>query len=100
MKRTHSSKMKSKVALEAIQGDCTIGEIAGKYQVHVNQVHQWKKKLLENADEIFESASERKCKGKTMYNEEDLLKKIGDLEMENDFLRRVSLTCGLKSGKK
>lgn len=100
MKKTYSSKFKSKVALEAIQGDSTIAEIAGKYQVHVNQVQQWKKRVLDNADEIFATAAERRKKEHKSYTEDDLMKKIGRLEVENDFLREVSLACGLNPEKK
>jgi len=46
MKKTYGSKFKSQVALEAIRGDKTIAEIAGEYNIHPNQVSQWKKKLM------------------------------------------------------
>ena len=53
MKKSYDSKFKSRVALEARRGELTVAEIAGKYQVHPNQVLQWKKKLMEGASEIF-----------------------------------------------
>ena len=46
MKKSYDSKFKSRVALEALRGELTVAEIAGKYQVHPNQVQQWKKKLM------------------------------------------------------
>ena len=49
MKKSYDSKFKSRVALEALRGELTVAEIAGKYQVHPNQVQQWKKKLMEGA---------------------------------------------------
>ena len=60
MKKSYDSKFKSRVALEALRGELTVAEIAGKYQVHPNQVQQWKKKLMEGASEIFQSKAERK----------------------------------------
>lgn len=75
--------------MEALRGELTIAEIAGKYQVYPNQVQQWKKKLMEGASEIFQSKAERK--ENKPYTEDDLMKKIGRLEIENDFLRSVSL---------
>lgn len=54
MKKSYDSKFKSRVALEALRGELTVAEIAGKYQVHPNQVQQWKKKLMEGASEIFQ----------------------------------------------
>ena len=64
---------------------------------HPNQVQQWKKKLMEGASEIFQSKAERK--ENKPYTEDDLMRKIGRLEIENDFLRSVSLACGLNPEK-
>ena len=75
----------------------TVAAITGKYQIHPNQVQQWKKKLMEGASEIFQSKAERK--ESKPYTEDDLMKKIGRLEIENDFLRSVSLACGLNPEK-
>ena len=97
MKKSYDSKFKSRVALEALCGELTVAEIAGKYQVHPNQVQQWKKKLMEGSSEIFQSKAERK--ESKPYTEDDLMKKIGRLEIENDFLRSVSLACGLNPEK-
>ena len=55
MKKSYESKFKSRVALEALRGELTVAEIAGKYQVHPNQIRQWKKKLMEGASEVFQS---------------------------------------------
>lgn len=93
MKKSYDSKFKSRVALEALRGELTVAEIAGKYQVHPNQVQQWKKKLMEGASEIFQSKESKP------YTEDDLMRKIGRLEIENDFLRSVSLACGLNPEK-
>ena len=63
------------MALEALRGELTVAEIAGKYQVHPNQVQQWKKKLMEGA---FEISSPRQSEKKaSRYTEDDLMKKIG-----------------------
>ena len=97
MKKSYDSKFKSRVALEALRGELTVAEIAGKYQAHPNQVQQWKKKLMEGASEIFQSKAERK--ESKPYTEDDLMKKIGRLEIENDFLRSVFLACGLNPEK-
>ena len=94
MKKTYDSKFKSRVALEALRRDLTVAEIVGKYQIHPNQVQQWKKKLMESASEVFQTKAENKP-----YTEDDLMKKIGRLEVEIDFLRNVSLACGLNPEK-
>ena len=99
MKKSYDSKFKSRVALEAQRGDLTVAEIAGKYQIHPNLVQQWKKKLQESASDVFMTKAERKSENKP-YTEDDLMKKIGRLEVENDFLRRVSLALGLNPEKR
>ena len=52
---------------------------------------------MEGAFEIFQSKADRK--ENKLYTEDDLMKKIGRLEIKNDFLRNVSLVCGLNSEK-
>ncbi len=99
MRKSYDNKFKSRVALEAMRGELTIAEIASKYKVHPNQVQNWKKRLQEGASELFMWPSERKAEQKKMYTEDDLMKKIGRLEVENDFLRSVSLALGLNIEK-
>ena len=45
-RRNHSSEFKAKVALAAIQGDLTMSELVKKFDVHANQITEWKKQLL------------------------------------------------------
>ena len=85
-RRTHKPEFKAKVALAALQGDLTMAEIMKKFDVHANQVTDWKKQLLSSAPEVF---------GRTTSNKEEsdeevqvLHAKIGQLTMENDFLER------------
>jgi transposase-like protein len=52
-RRNHSPVFKAKVALEALKGNQTIVEIAARYEVHPNQITEWKKQLLEHAEEVF-----------------------------------------------
>lgn len=61
MKKLYDSKFKSHVTPETLRGKLTDAEIAGKYQVHPNQVQQWEKKLLEDVSEIFQSKTEQKA---------------------------------------
>jgi transposase len=65
-----------------LKGDQTITELSQRFQIHPNQITEWKKQLWEHAAEVFN-------KGKTAEpapNVKDLHAKIGQLSMENDFL--------------
>ncbi|MGL4332322.1 MAG: transposase, partial [Bacteroidales bacterium] len=53
MRRKISPSLKVKVALEAMKGIRSINEIASEYEVHPNQVSQWKKQFQENAETLF-----------------------------------------------
>jgi transposase len=90
MKRTrkkHSAAFKAKVALAAIRGDRTISELAVHFGVHPNQIHNWKKQLLEGAVSVFEGGAS--AEGATNEAQVDLLyRQIGQLKVENDFLAR------------
>jgi len=58
-RRTHSPEFKAKVALAAIQGDLTITELVKKFDVHANQITDWKKQLLSNASDIFGKGTQK-----------------------------------------
>jgi transposase len=85
-RRTHSPEFKAKVALAAIQSDLTMAELVKKYDVHANQITEWKKQLLNNAPDVFGKGAQ-KAEASTEAIEQ-LHAKIGQLAMENDFLER------------
>ena len=84
-----SGSQKAKIALEAIKGHKTINEIAQEYQVHPTQIGLWKKALLENAGQVFESKREAKVID-PQSDPDWLYAKIGQLNMELDWLRKKS----------
>ena len=60
MKRTrkkHSAEFKAKVALAAIKGDRTVAELVVHFGIHLNQIHNWKKQLLDGALSVFEGGA-------------------------------------------
>jgi transposase len=85
-RRTHSPEFKSKVALAAIQGNQTMAEMVKKFDVHANQITEWKKQLLSGAPDVF-GKSAKKAED-TEETVQALHAKIGQLTMENDFLER------------
>ena len=83
--KKHNAAFKAKVAIEAIKGDRTIAELSAQYGVHPSVIHKWKKLVLEKAAAAFEE-------GSTKSNDEiisRLYKKIGQLEVERDFLAQI-----------
>ena len=80
-RRNHGAVFKAKVALEALKGEQTLVELSERFQVHANQITEWKKVLVERAAEVFD-------KGKPSQEPDvkELHAKIGQLAMENDFL--------------
>src|ERR1700730_12547975 len=86
-RKKHSAGFKAKVALAAIKGDQTIAEFAVHFGVHPNQIHNWKKQLLDGAVSVFEGGVS--AGGTTNEAQVDLLyRQIGQLKVENDFLAR------------
>jgi transposase len=81
----HSAAFKAKVALAAIREQETIPQLSKRHGVHANQIYKWKRQFLEQAASVFEHQAET---GGGTEREEELLKKIGELIVERDFLAR------------
>jgi transposase len=96
-RRNHSPAFKSKVALAAVKGEQTITELAQRFDVHPNQITQWKKQLLEQLPAIFEQTGALKEPAVDIMT---LHAKIGELTLENDFLEKALNKAGLLSAKK
>jgi len=95
-RRNHAAGFKAKVALEAIKGEQTLVELSERFQVHPNQITDWKRQLLERADEVFA----RDRKSAAAVEVKDLHAKIGQLAMENDFLASALGRVGGSSAKR
>ena len=82
----YNPTFKAKVALAAVQEQQTIAEIGRKYGIHPVQVQKWKKQLLENVPRAFEKETGA---GNNCEREAELLRKIGELTVERDFLSKA-----------
>lgn len=87
-RRRFTSAFKAKVAVAAIKGHKTVNEIAAEFGVHPNQVTNWKKQLLESAEDAF--SKKNQLREKDVEAEKDqLYRQIGQLKVENDFLKKT-----------
>jgi transposase len=93
-RRRHDESFKARVAIEALKGELTISELASKYEVHPNQIRQWRKQLLVNASEIFSRKRDPRIDD-LEYEKENLYKKIGRQDVEIDFLKKTLKRMGL-----
>ena len=84
-RRNHTAAFKAKVALAAIKGEKTLAELGVQYDVHTNQITQWKSELIMRSTEIFATAAERK-EAAVVPDIGSLHAKIGQQAMEIDFL--------------
>lgn len=91
-RRVYSGAFKAKVALEAFKERETLAELSQRYEVHPNQIIRWKQELSDRSHEIFENKS---AVQDTDDQKQKLYAKIGQLEMECDWLKKTSGRAGV-----
>jgi transposase len=92
-RRNHSPAFKAKVALAAVRGERTLAELAEQFDVHPNQITQWRTLLLEGASGVFGAAAAAETA--PAVDVKTLHAKIGELSLENDFLSGALGKAGL-----
>ena len=97
-RRKHTPAFKAKVALAAIKGELTLAQLAEHFDVHPNQITQWKAQLSESAANVFGPGGN----GATQpsIDVKGLHAKIGELTLENDFLEGALTKAGLLSARR
>jgi transposase len=98
-RRNHTPAFKAKVALAAIKGEKTLADLAQQFDVHPNQITQWKSLLQEGAAAMFGSDT-RSDPDVPRVDIKSLHAKIGELTLENDFLEGALGKAGLLSAKR
>ena len=88
-RRSFSSEMKARIALEAIKGQKTIQEIASHYGVHPNQVTNWKRQAIDGTPALFVDRRSQPDMSESALKAE-LYQQIGQLQVEVDWLKKKS----------
>ncbi len=91
-RRKFNGAFKAKVAIEAIKERESLAELSERFEVHPNMISKWKQEFIERGNEIFEKPAPEKETEKEM---EQLYTKIGRLEVERDWLKKISKKAGL-----
>lgn len=89
-RKRHSAGFKAKVALEAASGRWTVNEVASRHGLHPTQVSQWKRQLVDGADELFarRNGRHRSARGGEEEQTSRLYEEIGRLKMELEWLKK------------
>ena len=98
-RRNHTGAFKAKVALAALKGERTLLELAQQFDVHANQITQWKSQLLEGAAGVF-GGEAKAGSAEAVVDLKSLHAKIGQLTLENDFLDGALTKAGLLSARR
>ena len=99
VRRNHSPALKAKVALAAIKGEKTLADLAQQFDVHPNQITQWRSQLLDGAVGVFGAEAKSESTAPSI-DVKTLHAKIGELALENDFLSGALGKAGLLSAKR
>jgi len=91
-RRKFSGQFKAKVAIEALKEHETIAELSKRFEVHPNMIGKWKQEFLQRSAVVFEPGSKDSGQDADI---EKLYAKIGQLEVENDFLKKSLKKIGL-----
>ena len=99
-RRNHTATFKAKVAMAALKGDKTLAELAQAFDVHANQIVQWKTQLQDCAAEVFGSGPRPSEPATPTTDIKQLHAKIGELTLENDFLEGALIKAGMLSARR
>ncbi|MEO6931232.1 MAG: transposase [Chitinophagaceae bacterium] len=89
-RRNFSAEFKAKVAIEALKEQQTLSELATKYELHPVQITDWKKQLLGGSCAVFEGGRQPAVPAGDDPEKDALYKAVGQLKIENDWLKKKS----------
>ncbi len=85
-RKIHAASFKARVALEAIKERETVSELAKRFGVHPTQIHGWKRRLVQEAAELFERVGGNGSS--ESIQEAELYEQIGRLKVELEWLKK------------
>ena len=90
-RKAREASFKARVALEAVKERETVGELAKRFAVHPTQIHEWKRRLLEQAGTVFEKEHSKPVE---TVDPAELYEQIGRLKVELEFLKKKAAQFG------
>ena len=93
MRKRYAADFKAKVALEAVRGERSLSELASRYEVHPNQIGQWRRALLAGVKEVFSDRRRRRAEDDEAEKAR-LYEEIGRLKVELDWLKKKAALFG------
>jgi transposase-like protein len=89
-RKQRGAELKARVAVEAVRERRTVSELATQYGVHPSQIHEWKRRLLSGAAELFSDGRSQKAAAQQQAQEAELYEQIGRLKMELEWLKKTA----------
>lgn len=93
-RRKFSADFKAKVALEAIKNQKTLAQLSQQYDVNAITIAKWKAEALENLASVFKGKQDQDKEESTVEIDK-LYAQIGQLKVENDFLKKSAKKLGI-----
>jgi transposase-like protein len=91
-KRKHKPEFIAKVALAAVKEVHSMAELGSQFGVHPTQIHKWKRRLIDGAEELFARPGEKSERNENEVSE--LYEQIGRLKMELEWLKKKATSFG------
>lgn len=91
-RRKFTAAFKAKVAIDALKERESLAVLAARHKLHPTMISKWKQEFIESAAQVFDTKA---ISEDPVEDVEKLYSKIGQLEMENDFLKKSLKRAGL-----